>query len=265
MTRLRLVALLVAACAAPLTADPLREQQFAIDALQVLRGAKLNRPPGSTSTPVAVIGEKHPATDIAGLLKSNASKAFAALELTAWVVSLPESGDASKVLGKGVVAVIVVRTSARSLKALDAYAVTRNVLTISMRPQDIGKVGIVILPAGIWRDDDRLNEAQVTLEPAILNRSKPRAKDEWQALYVRASKLRQQQRSDTDWDEVAKSYAEAILAKSDEDHRPVPSGNGGLNDPYVPHFRLSQALAMIGDCDGAKEELQHSTPAARKY
>jgi len=66
------------------------------------------------------------------------------------------------------------------------------------------------------------------------------------------------------WDDAIKLLSLAILARWDEDPKPRPLQSGSTV-PYVPHYFLSLALAMSGDCEAAVAARQMSIIERNKY
>ncbi len=82
------------------------------------------------------------------------------------------------------------------------------------------------------------------------------------AAYRRARS--RQLRRPVRWSEVAKELRSAIALHPVESVSAVSLGIGTMNEPYLPHFYLGEALAQIGDCDGAARELRQSEAATRR-
>ena len=224
------------------------DQEFVEDALQVLRAATLHRIDGKTV--IGVAGDR--AVGIVNLVRSNASR-FVSNTLVR-TVDIPRTGDASAALGELSVIIVLNATSAE-LEKLDAYASAKDVLTISRRPQDIGKVTVVVLHRELYVYGSRLQLEDVRLDDETMKRAKPAKAGSYKDAYNAAWEARggTPRRPTPDWIAVVKHLRTAITARAADDGLAVV-GEATKNVPYLPHLYLSEALARIGDCEGAKEE-----------
>ncbi|MEA2343586.1 MAG: hypothetical protein QOF63_1755 [Thermoanaerobaculia bacterium] len=252
------MALLAMVCAAVLRAQT-ADLQFADSTLDVIEATNLaNLLPKGRHLNVVVIARPlsaQRARSVADLLQARAAVQHVRLHIEARSASITE-GDASAYV-KGASVVVVIDATPNVFFALEA----NRAMTISWRLQDIGKVAIVVQPPDLYRDDGHLRDADVSIDPQM----KSQRVDAGDALnsykIARSEALRE--RSNTDWWKIVINLRLAIARRDEEKGSFVSTGNGLVSGPYIPHFHLSEALARIGDCEGAIEELNHSSEAAR--
>jgi hypothetical protein len=171
----------------------------------------------------------------------------------------------------------------------------RNLLTIGRRPDDVDHVGVVLLSDGnSCRNDAELGRQKLPIEaPEMLGVLEPVSvyKARMKALAEAADTKRRKERAEAEkatkatlaeahsayrsgrsrqlrgvgqWPEVVKELRSAIALHPIETVSTVSLGSSTMNEPYLPHFYLGEALAQIGDCKGAVRELGQSAAATRR-
>ncbi|MFL6245454.1 MAG: hypothetical protein ACJ74H_05485 [Thermoanaerobaculia bacterium] len=251
--------------AVSLLAFPLGAQQkideFVTDTVQLLASAKNLRSGVGSRTTVGVVvgrnGDLEHARDVANKLEARAANEFPALSVSATAHRL-DGRELSKVTGI-VSAVVILQASLSDLNVLRAYAATPGVLMISRRPQDLGVFAVVVLQREIYVDEALLNRVQIVVGRKAIKTIDPAKIDPLSRM--RNARAAAEKRV-PDWYEAIKELRLAILARSAEDNTPVPVQGGTV--PYVPHYFLSEALAMIDDCEAADAAKRLSMAQARK-
>jgi len=236
------------------------DAQFVDSTLEVIEATNLaDLLPKGSHLKVAVIArplyEKR-AHAVAGLLHDRAGVQHARLHLEAHGASITDN-DASAYV-KDARVVVVIDATPDAFIALEA----KRVMTISWRLRDIGNVAIVVQPPDVYCDDGHLSDASITIDPQRIKIQRVAQRDPLEHYKIARSEALKE-RSNKDWRKIVINLRFAIALKGQETRSFVPTGNGTISGPYVPHFHLSEALARIGDCEGAIEEFRQSSEPAR--
>jgi hypothetical protein len=178
----------------------------------------------------------------------NAATDSPQLRLTSEVCKI--TVDASQCITPSVAAVVVIQASSAEVTSLAVLAHKQGTLTLSRRPWDIGLVGIVILSAEMYLYSPRC-EAEVCsgalqkqFSQAVTTDYYTNAQKAFRAVYKGGRT--------PDWAAAVKFLRISLL--DTESPNPYIFIDASDHRLYTPHFDLSKALAMLGDCTVARSE-----------
>jgi hypothetical protein len=245
--------------------DP--ESRFAENVLRVIEWANLAQKGGRTDVAVVVgrNGRLADAEALATRLNNAAADSFLPLRLTAKAYQVLDARvNASQYVSNSAAAVLILQATPAELGSLQAFALDKKALTLSRRPQDIGYVSVVILPAQMYLDGKRCIDENCDVTGTLKHHFHAVAED--YLSYAGKARIAVIKGGKTvDWAEVVRLLRLAIIAReqSPGPAKPVIS-RASANRPFVPHFDLSEALAMLGDCNAAQVEWRDTSDAAER-